>query len=139
MKVQAGVISGHRLTNGDEHQCNSLYGATGSPYFRFYDARNAAATTLSGPLFIRNTDKAISSYINKITHNKKNDSRCVAGETDSVAFDTNIYVNDQKITISDFYDTLSENEYIKNENDNYVKKVENCYTKTIDNDKIINT
>jgi DNA polymerase elongation subunit (family B) len=45
---------------------NSCYGATGNPYFRFYDLRNAEAVTYSGQLAIRWIDKKINEYLNSI-------------------------------------------------------------------------
>ena len=45
---------------------NSLYGALGSKYFRFFDLRNAIAVTTTGQLSIRWIETAINSYLRKI-------------------------------------------------------------------------
>ena len=45
---------------------NSCYGATGNPYFRFYDLRNAEAVTYTGQLAIRWIEKKFNEYFNKI-------------------------------------------------------------------------
>ena len=50
---------------------NSLYGALGNKYFRFFDQRIAEGITLSGQLTIRWAEKAINEYLNKILKTKK--------------------------------------------------------------------
>jgi DNA polymerase elongation subunit (family B) len=45
---------------------NSCYGATGNPYFRFYDLRNAEAVTYTGQLAIRWIEMKFNEYLNKI-------------------------------------------------------------------------
>lgn len=45
---------------------NSCYGATGNPYFRFYDLRNAEAVTYTGQLAIRWIENKFNQYFNKI-------------------------------------------------------------------------
>ena len=64
---------------------NSLYGAIGNKYFRFFDQRIAEAITLSGQLIIRWGEKAINDYINKILGTNKD--YVIAIDTDS------LYVN----------------------------------------------
>jgi DNA polymerase elongation subunit (family B) len=64
---------------------NSLYGALGNRYFRFFDQRIAEAITLSGQLTIRWAEVAINGYLNKIMNTNKD--YVIAIDTDS------LYVN----------------------------------------------
>lgn len=62
---------------------NSLYGAFGSQFFRFYDIRNATAVTLTGQLSIRWIENRLNEFLNKIL--KTNGEDYVAAlDTDSV-------------------------------------------------------
>lgn len=63
-------------------QINSLYGASGSPYFRFYDLRIAESITLSGQLVIKWINKYINDYLNKLC--KTSIDFACAGDTDSL-------------------------------------------------------
>ena len=61
---------------------NSLYGALGNKYFRFFDQRIAEGITLTGQLTIRWAEKAINTYLNKVL--KTNRDYVLAIDTDSV-------------------------------------------------------
>jgi len=61
---------------------NSLYGAMGSKYFRFFDLRNAIAVTTTGQLSIRWIENSINKYLNKILKTEKD--YVIAVDTDSV-------------------------------------------------------
>jgi DNA polymerase elongation subunit (family B) len=61
---------------------NSLYGALGSKYFRFFDLRNAIAITTTGQLSIRWIENAINNYLRKILKTEKD--YVIAVDTDSV-------------------------------------------------------
>ena len=50
---------------------NSLYGALGNRYFRFFDQRIAEAITLSGQAIIRWGENAINDYLNNLLKTKK--------------------------------------------------------------------
>ena len=63
---------------------NSLYGAIGNRYFRYYDLRNAEAVTLSGQLSIKWIERKLNEYFNNATGIEKD--RCIAIDTDSVYF-----------------------------------------------------
>tara|TARA_B100000959_G_scaffold64984_1_gene68842 strand:+ start:24998 stop:27325 length:2328 start_codon:yes stop_codon:yes gene_type:complete len=69
---------------------NSLYGAMGNRWFRYYDRRIAEAVTLTGQLTIQWAEKAINKYMNDLmnTHNLRFDGSredyVVAIDTDSV-------------------------------------------------------
>lgn len=121
---------------------NSYYGATGSPYFRYYDKRLAQATTLSGQNLIRKTAKNISSFISTVVNDKTpaENQYIVAGDTDSVASDSIIYVNGKRMTIAEYYDSVN-TEFVKQDtvNNNYVKKVYTDYTYSVDNNNVVKT
>ena len=65
---------------------NSLYGALGNQYFRYFDIRIAEAITLSGQLSIKWAEKAINDAMNKIV-GTSGDDYVIAIDTDS------LYVN----------------------------------------------
>ena len=64
---------------------NSLYGAMGNKYFRFFDQRIAEGITLTGQLVIRWAEQAINGYLNKVLNTNKD--YVLAIDTDS------LYVN----------------------------------------------
>jgi DNA polymerase elongation subunit (family B) len=61
---------------------NSLYGALGSKYFRFFDVRHALAVTTTGQLTIRWIENALNSYLQKLLKTKTD--YVLAVDTDSV-------------------------------------------------------
>jgi len=63
-------------------QLNSLYGAMANQYFRFYDDRIAEGITMSGQLIIRDTAKALDSYMNKVC-GTENEMYSFYSDTDS--------------------------------------------------------
>jgi DNA polymerase elongation subunit (family B) len=65
---------------------NSLYGALGNRFFRYYDLRVAEGITLSGQLSIRWAEKATNSFMNRIVGTEDVDY-VIAIDTDS------LYVN----------------------------------------------
>jgi len=64
-------------------QLNSAYGATGNPYFRFYDIRLAEAITKSGQLVIRWIEKSVNEYLNSLLKTENKDY-VIASDTDSL-------------------------------------------------------
>jgi DNA polymerase elongation subunit (family B) len=66
---------------------NSLYGAMGSKYFRFFDLRQAVAVTTTGQLSIRWVEKRINQYLNKVL--KADEDYVIAIDTDSVYLNLN--------------------------------------------------
>lgn len=64
---------------------NSLYGALGNQYFRYYDLRVAEGITLSGQLAVRWAEENMNKHMNKLLKSKKD--YVIAMDTDS------IYVN----------------------------------------------
>ena len=64
---------------------NSLYGALGNQYFRYFDLRIAEGITLSGQLSVRWAEKAMNKYMNKILGT--DDDYVIAIDTDSLYVD----------------------------------------------------
>ena len=62
---------------------NSLYGALGNRWFRYYDVRVAEAITTSGQLAIRWAEKTVNAYMNKLLKTDNKDY-VIAIDTDSV-------------------------------------------------------
>lgn len=97
LKVKQEVKSGDKknekhLSKLDTQQqaikimMNSLYGAMGNCWFRYYDVRLAEGITLSGQLSIRWAERAVNDYMNKILKTNNVDY-VIAIDTDS------LYVN----------------------------------------------
>jgi DNA polymerase elongation subunit (family B) len=64
---------------------NSLYGAMGSQYFRYYSISMAEAITTTGQLAIRWIERSINDYLNTVVGGEPKD-RCLAIDTDSNYF-----------------------------------------------------
>jgi len=62
---------------------NSVYGAIGNAYFRYYDLLVAEAITTSGQLAIRWIERAVNQYLNKLLKTDNKDY-VIASDTDSV-------------------------------------------------------
>lgn len=69
-------------------QINSLYGALGNNYFRYYDIRNAEAVTSFGQLAIKWVARDINAYLNR-SCNTTGVDYVVYGDTDSVYINFN--------------------------------------------------
>lgn len=63
---------------------NSLYGALGNQYFRFFDQRIAEAITLTGQLTIRWAEYSLNRYLNKALRKQEWKDFVVAIDTDSL-------------------------------------------------------
>ena len=63
---------------------NSLYGALGNRYFRFFDQRIAEAITLTGQLTIRWAELALNTYLHSVLKPKTQRDYVLAIDTDSV-------------------------------------------------------
>ena len=63
---------------------NSLYGALGNRYFRFFDQRIAEAITLTGQLTIRWAEYSLNSYLNRVLKTTSRKDYVVAIDTDSL-------------------------------------------------------
>ena len=64
---------------------NSLYGALGNQYFRYFDMRIAEGITLSGQLSVLSAEKSINQYLNNVMKTDKD--YVIAIDTDSVYLD----------------------------------------------------
>ena len=62
---------------------NSLYGAIGNTYFRYYKLDNAEAITLTGQVAIRWIERKINEYLNKTLGTDGKDY-VIASDTDSI-------------------------------------------------------
>jgi len=63
---------------------NSLYGAMGNIWFRYFDIRIATAVTLSGQATIKWAEKHLNEYLNKLMETNGNTDYVIAIDTDSV-------------------------------------------------------
>jgi len=117
---------------------NSLYGATANKYFRWFDLRLAKSITLTGQTMIRYISARLDELLNKELGTEGVEFTII-NDTDSVTGDTIITVNGNNISIEDYYNNLNNNFIINDEfNENYVKKVENDKTLSVNiNNKII--
>jgi DNA polymerase elongation subunit (family B) len=97
---------------------NSLYGALGNRYFRFFDQRIAEAVTLSGQLIIRWGEQSINEYLNKVLQSSTD--YVLAIDTDSLYVGLGPLVD--KFTPSnpvDFLDQISKDKLEKVFTDSY--------------------
>lgn len=85
---------------------NSLYGATGSQYFRYFDLRIAEGITAAGQASNFVAEKAINDFCKRAT-NTPNKDYVIAMDTDSVVGSSIINVNGDNMTIADYFDSLS--------------------------------
>ena len=89
---------------------NSLYGALGNKYFRYFTMEIAEGITLSGQMLIRWGEKAVNDYINTALKNSKHKDYVIAIDTDSLYVSMNDIVKTTGLTdktkIVDFVDKL---------------------------------
>lgn len=100
---------------------NSLYGYLGSPYSRFYNMYIAEAITLTGQAIIRTSANLINDDLEKITGSKKD--RIPGIDTDSVTHDTILLINNCKITIGEYYNSIPDINVVNSSKD--IKKITN--------------
>jgi len=70
---------------------NSLYGAIGNRYFRYFDLQIASAVTLSGQTVIQWAEKTVNGYFNKLFDDTKD--RVIAIDTDSLYINVEDMIN----------------------------------------------
>ncbi|QBX06005.1 hypothetical protein [Vibrio phage XZ1] len=99
---------------------NSLYGALGNEYFRFYDLRNAEAVTAYGQLAIKWVARDVNIWLNKVCKTTDKDY-VIYGDTDS------IYVNFDPLLELTGVNKLEGDEYT----DKFSKVCETVETKVI--------
>ena len=84
---------------------NSLYGALGNKYFRFFDQRIAEGITLTGQLTIRWAENAVNQYLNRLLNTSTD--YVIAIDTDSVYVSLDALVQKFKPTnVTDFLDAV---------------------------------
>ena len=84
---------------------NSLYGALGNKYFRFFDQRIAEGITLTGQLTIRWAENAVNQYLNRLLNTSTD--YVIAIDTDSVYVSLDALVQKFKPTnVTDFLDKV---------------------------------
>ncbi len=64
-KLKNDIAKYHNFQMARKIQLNSLFGAIGNKWFRFFDERIAEAITPSGQLIIRDTGKVVDEFMNK--------------------------------------------------------------------------
>lgn len=103
---------------------NSLYGCLGNKFFAFYHLDMAEAITMTGQYMIKSVGYRLNDWINKGAGTDID--TWIASDTDSVVGDSVVRINGKDVTIADFYDSIPEENLIRNdkENENYVKRVE---------------
>ena len=82
-KLEAEVNTLHNQQMSIKILMNSLYGALGNNYFRYFDHRIAEAITTSGQLAIKWAERAINKEMNKLLKTKDEDY-VIAIDTDSL-------------------------------------------------------
>lgn len=118
-------------------QLNSLYGALGNKWCRWFSIAFAEAITLTGQLSIQWVTNDVNAFISKATGIMKD--RLIAVDTDSVVGESIITVNGSKISIADYYESCPD-VFLKNDsfNENYVKSVlYEAYTPSVSKDGMI--
>jgi len=95
---------------------NSLYGALGNKYFRFFDQRIAEGITLTGQLTIRWAEQAVNGYINKLLNSPNGNSPkdyVIAIDTDSVYVSLDELVKKFNPTnVTDFLDSVCQDKIV---------------------------
>lgn len=111
---------------------NSLYGYTGCQYSRFYNRYIAEAITLTGQALIRTSEIAVNEYLKSITGIEKDYVICI--HTDSVIGSSEIYVNNKKMTIENYFNSICEPNISQHKE---IKEVSGDYTKTYYNGECV--
>jgi DNA polymerase elongation subunit (family B) len=82
-KLKRSISKNNNLQLAKKVGLNSLYGACGSQYFRFYDLRMALGVTTAGQFSIRWIEAKINDWMNKIIGTEDVDY-VIASDTDSI-------------------------------------------------------
>lgn len=105
---KAGAVVFNLSQQAKKILLNSCYGAIGNAYFLHNDVRIARAITLAGQAMINKAAKAKNDWLNSVLKHKPDeyvDYRAYS-DTDSVAGDSVIEVNGEKMTIEEFWNLL---------------------------------
>lgn len=111
---------------------NSLYGASASPYFRFFDFRCAEGITATGQFFIRTVGERAGRYLDKLSDN----TGIMGGsltytDTDSVVGETLVDINGLQMPIEEAFNLGGE--VVQNDSRNYVIVPQNTTTLSMNN------
>lgn len=90
-ELEKEVARCHNMQLAKKIQLNSVYGALGNRYFRWFDARLAESITKSGQLSIRWMENKINAYLNKVLKTG-NEDFVIAVDTDSMYIDLGKFV-----------------------------------------------
>ena len=82
LKLKSDISARNTLQEAIKVTLNSLYGASGNRFFRFYDIRIAEGITRTGRLVILWLERACNNWIDRIVGESKD--RCLAIDTDSL-------------------------------------------------------
>lgn len=81
-ELENSIAKYNNLQLAKKLSLNSVYGAMGSQYFRFYDLRMALAVTLAGQLSIRWIENKLNGFMNTLL--KTENDYVIASDTDSI-------------------------------------------------------
>jgi DNA polymerase elongation subunit (family B) len=107
---------------------NSLYGALGNQWFRYFDLRIAEAITVSGQLAIQLAEKSVNTHMNKLLKTDKD--YVIAIDTDSIYVNMNEVVKKfNPVNPVKFLDKIAETSFIPVIDDtyNHLHNVTNSY------------
>lgn len=82
-ELEKEIARCHNMQLAKKIQLNSVYGALGNKFFRWFDARLAESITKSGQLSIRWMENKINEYLNKVLKTN-NEDYVIAVDTDSM-------------------------------------------------------
>jgi len=107
---------------------NSLYGALGNKYFRWFEIEFAEAITLTGQLAIRWTERNINAFLDKALNHKRD--RVIAIDTDSVYLNLEDFVDKKSDNTIDYLDKICSEVLDKKIKDSFESLVEytNAFT-----------
>lgn len=83
-QMETNISTYNTLQSSFKVLANSLYGALGCPYFRFYDCDMATSITLSGQVAINTVETCVNNYGVSLTNKENPAIISIAGDTDSL-------------------------------------------------------
>lgn len=106
---------------------NSAYGNLGTNFSRYYDVRLASSVTAGARLSLLWVKDKVNKWMNKAVGNDIQKEYILAGDTDSLVSQSTIYINNNKISIGEFYDTCKFTKVDVLDAGNTVKHLDDCY------------
>lgn len=86
---------------------NGLYGASGSPLFRYYNVGIASSITAMGRQVVRANEKSISKWIHDLIEPEKEyESYCLMGDTDSCSPSTMVEIKETGVHGLEYHKTI---------------------------------